>query len=171
VTELRQQLRKLGGSDSMADVRNDNSLYPSIRKLPLLGVTYADLYRQTKIQETVYELLTQQYELAKVQEAKEIPSVKVLDAAVVPTKKSYPPRLLVMFVGTSLACVGAVVWVIGQSLWEAADPADPGKVLAQEVFASVRGRLTRFSHNGSPSTLGKLWNRLRPFRQGREEQQ
>jgi len=60
-------------------------------------VTYADLYRQTKIEETVYELLTQQYELAKVQEAKEIPAVKVLDAAVVPTKKSFPPRLLIVF--------------------------------------------------------------------------
>ena len=56
-------------------------MFPSIRRLPLLGVTYADLYQRTKIQETVYELLTQQYELAKVQEAKEIPSVKVLDPA------------------------------------------------------------------------------------------
>ena len=55
-------------------------------------MTYADLYRQTKIQETVYELLTQQYELAKVEEAKEIPTVKVLDAAIVPTKKTFPPR-------------------------------------------------------------------------------
>jgi hypothetical protein len=44
--------------------------------LPLLGVTYVDLSRETKIQETVYVLLTQQYELAKVQEAKEIPTVK-----------------------------------------------------------------------------------------------
>src|SRR5580700_1242907 len=74
IGELREQLQKLGGSSSPAEVRSDNSLYPSIRKLPLLGVTYADLYRRTKIEETVYELLTQQYELAKVQEAKEIPS-------------------------------------------------------------------------------------------------
>ena len=43
-------------------------------------MTYADLFLQTKIQATVFELLTQQYETAKVQEAKEIPSVKVLDA-------------------------------------------------------------------------------------------
>ena len=69
IGELREQLQKLGGSSSPTEVRDDNSLYPSIRKLPLLGVTYADLYRRTKIEETVYELLTQQYELAKVQEA------------------------------------------------------------------------------------------------------
>jgi capsule polysaccharide export protein KpsE/RkpR len=93
IAELRQQLQKLGGSNSPADVRNDNSLYLSIGKLPLLGVTYADLFRRTKIEETVYELLTQQYELAKVQEAKEIPSVKILDTAVVPTVKSFPHRV------------------------------------------------------------------------------
>ena len=40
-------------------------------------------------------MLTQQYEFAKVQEAKETPSVKVLDAANIPEKKSYPPRLVI----------------------------------------------------------------------------
>jgi capsule polysaccharide export protein KpsE/RkpR len=54
IGELREQLQKLGGSSSPTEVRDDNSLYPSIRKLPLLGVTYADLYRRTKIEETVY---------------------------------------------------------------------------------------------------------------------
>jgi uncharacterized protein involved in exopolysaccharide biosynthesis len=72
--ELQKRLNEIGGAGTQSELKNDNSLYPSIRKLPLLGVTYADLYRQTKIQETVYELLTEQYELAKVQEAKEIPT-------------------------------------------------------------------------------------------------
>ena len=43
IVELREQLQKLGGSTSPNEVRSDNSFYPSIRKLPLLGVTYADL--------------------------------------------------------------------------------------------------------------------------------
>src|SRR2546430_11457055 len=60
--------------------------YPTIRSLPLLGAKYSDFYRRAKIQETVFELLTQQYELAKVQEAKETPSVKVLDPGTVPEK-------------------------------------------------------------------------------------
>ena len=58
-----------------------------MKNLPLLGVKWADLYRQTKIRETVVELLTQQYEMARIQEAKEIPSVKVLDPASIPEKK------------------------------------------------------------------------------------
>jgi len=114
--------------------------YPSIRNLPLLGVKYADYYRHAKIQETVYELLTEQYELAKVQEAKETPSVKVLDPGTVPEKKAFPPRLLIMFLGTFLAGSFCVVWVLGADHWNQADPQDPRKMLAQEVAATLKAR-------------------------------
>ena len=149
VNELRQQLDKLGGSDMSGDAKMDNALYPSIRKLPILGVTYADLYRQTKIEETVYELLTEQYELAKVEEAKEIPSVKVLDAAVVPTKKSFPPRMAIVLLGTAVVVTLAVIWVLANATWEQADAADPRKVFAQEVFRTAAARLPWFSPNGN----------------------
>jgi uncharacterized protein involved in exopolysaccharide biosynthesis len=86
--------------------------YPTIRSLPLLGAKYADYYRRAKIQETVFEMLTEQYELAKVEEAKETPSVKVLDPGKIPEKKSSPPRLLLMFLGTFLVFSGSVVWVL-----------------------------------------------------------
>src|SRR5208337_696813 len=68
ISELQEQLQKIGGDTASGS----DSLYPSIRKLPLLGVTYADLYRRTKIEEAVFENLTRQYELAKVEEAKQI---------------------------------------------------------------------------------------------------
>jgi uncharacterized protein involved in exopolysaccharide biosynthesis len=137
IRELREQLQKLGGSSSPDEVQNDNSLYPSIRKLPLLGVTYADLYRRTKIEETVYELLTQQYELAKVQEAKEIPSVKVLDTAVVPTVKTSPHRVLITLIGTFLIVCATGAWILLRKSWDQIDPADPGRVLAEEMATSV----------------------------------
>jgi capsule polysaccharide export protein KpsE/RkpR len=122
--------------------------YPTIRSLPLLGAKYADYYRRAKIQETVFELLTEQYELAKVQEAKETPSVKVLDPGTVPEKKSFPPRLLIMFLGTVLTLSMSVVWVLGSNRWEQADPQDPRKVLAQEVVEKVRARLPWTARNG-----------------------
>lgn len=112
--------------------------YPTIRSLPLLGAKYADYYRRAKIQETVFELLTEQYELAKVQEAKETPSVKVLDPGTVPEKKSFPPRLLIMFLGTALALSVSLIWVLGANQWQQVDPSDPRKILAQEVAATVR---------------------------------
>ena len=143
VSELRTQLGKLGGEAGAAgalSAKSDPSLYPSIRQLPVLGVTYADLYRKTKIQETVFELLTQQYELAKVQEAKEIPSVKVLDVAVVPTKKSYPPRGVFTVAGTALFLVGACLWIFANRSYAAIDPEDPRKLLVEEVTLTLKVR-------------------------------
>jgi uncharacterized protein involved in exopolysaccharide biosynthesis len=150
--ELKRQLDKLGGKgESMTEASSlpSDSLYPSIRKLPLLGVEYADLYRRTKIQEAVLESLTKEYEMAKVQEVKEIPAVKVLDSANVPDKKSFPPRMLIMLLGTALALAAASSWVFGKTAWEQTDARDPRKVFAQEVFTTVSARLPRFSRNGT----------------------
>lgn len=143
VNELSSQLRRIGG-DSSAPSPNQNAAsgksaaqeFPSIRQLPLLGVKWADLYRETKVQETVYELLTQQYELAKIQEAKEIPTVKVLDAAYVPEKKSFPPRLLIMILGMLLAVCAGAVWILGRWVWQQMDASDPRKQLGHELLAT-----------------------------------
>jgi uncharacterized protein involved in exopolysaccharide biosynthesis len=143
VSELRAQLGKIGGEAGGAGAlspKSDPSIYPSIRQLPVLGVTYADLYRRTKIQETVFELLTQQYELAKVQEAKEIPSVKVLDVAVVPTKKSFPPRGVFTALGAALFFLGACAWIFAHRSYASIDPQDPRKLLAEEVAFTLKAR-------------------------------
>ncbi len=165
ITELRKQLEKMGGKEGMETNNSGaggDSLYPSIRKLPLLGVTYADLYRRTRIQEAVYETLTQLYELAKVQEAKETPSVKVLDAPRIPERKSFPPRLLIMFLCTFLALSGATVLVLGRARWAEADPKDPGKVFAKEVFQTMNARMPWASPNGSrlQAMTHRVWMRL-----------
>ena len=139
ISELQRQLQKLGGkAPSETDpLASSDALYPSIRELPILGVTWADLYRRTKIQETVFEILTQQYELAKVQEAKETPSVKVLDAAVVPEEKSFPPRVLITVLGGLVLFCGAAMWVFARERWNETDASDPGKMFAREVIGSV----------------------------------
>jgi capsule polysaccharide export protein KpsE/RkpR len=147
IAELRKQLGNIGGGDVSGSEAGGESLYPSIKKLPLLGVTYADLYRRTKIDEAVFEALTQQYELAKVEEAKDIPSVKILDSADVPERKSFPPRLLLILVGTCLTFLLGMFWVIGNATWGQVDPEDARKVLAQEVLIAVKRRFFR-SRNG-----------------------
>src|SRR5439155_26880999 len=95
VNELRRQLEKIGGSDASlaANATQSNELYPSIRKLPLLGVQWADLYRRVKIQGAVYEPLNQEDGLARIQEAKEIPTVNEADSAGLPEKQRWPHRL------------------------------------------------------------------------------
>ncbi|MHB8502235.1 MAG: GumC family protein [Candidatus Acidiferrales bacterium] len=170
VGELRRQLEKLGGTQakgSDVDTTSANQSadpasaqvqglpYPTIRSLPLLGAKYGDYYRRAKIQETVFELLTEQYELAKVQEAKETPSVKVLDPARIPEKKSFPPRLEIIFLGTFLASALSVVWVLGSARWKEVDPQDPRKVLAQEVLGVMKARIPWASRNGHTPDLNE----------------
>jgi capsule polysaccharide export protein KpsE/RkpR len=152
IDELQHQLDKLGGKgESATNVESapGDSFYPSIRKLPLLGVTYADLYRRTRIQEAVLEVLTKEYELAKVQEAKEIPTVKVLDPAPIPDRKSFPPRLLIMFVGTMMALIAVSVWILGSDIWDSADAGDPRKMFARQMLADVRSDFSQVSKNGA----------------------
>jgi uncharacterized protein involved in exopolysaccharide biosynthesis len=153
IAELRTQLQKLGGKYSgdnsgSAESSPDNS-YPTLRQLPILGVSYADKFRQLKVEEAVYETLTRQFELAKVEEAKEIPSVKVLDPPDVPERKSFPPRLMIIAMGTMCAVLLSVVWVFGTARWQAIDPQNPGKIFAQEVAETVRARIPWVTVNGS----------------------
>ena len=162
VGELRKQLEKLGGtagnSGKTVDLSPEPSNgmpYPTIRSLPLLGAKYADYYRRAKIQETVFGLLTEQYELAKVQEAKETPSVKVLDPAHVPEKKSFPPRMPIMFLGTFLVFATSVVWVLGAESWRSANRDDPRKILLQEVVTTLKARVNSFSRNGAGTAAKK----------------
>lgn len=157
VNELRRQIQRIAGNGSPAPssgADDSETLYPSIRKLPLLGVSYADLYRRMKVEEAVFESLTQEYELAKVEEAKETPSVKVLDPPNVPETKSYPHRLLITLFGVFVTGTLGIAWVLAGESWRAADTTDPRKALAVEVWRDVRRTLARKHPNGSkPNSL------------------
>lgn len=157
IDELKRELERIGGKDeggSAPSGQQADPIYPSIRKLPLLGVAYADLYRRTRVQEAIFESLTKEYELAKVEEVKEIPTVKVLDSPNIPEKKSFPPRLLIMVLGSAFVFALAATWVFGKTAWDATDASDPRKALAQEVFAGVTAWVPRFAQNGSGNHAG-----------------
>jgi uncharacterized protein involved in exopolysaccharide biosynthesis len=142
--ELKRQLQKLGGSAQLTPdsetVSGQSGDYPTIRQLPGLGVPYADILRRVKVQEALFETLTKQYELAKIDEAKESMSVKVLDPADVPDQKSYPPRTILVLLGTMVALTVGIVWVALQSHWRHIDPDDPGKRLAREILGTIGKR-------------------------------
>jgi len=161
IDELNHELQKMGGNandGAESSGQQGDPLYPSIRKLPLLGVTYADLYRTTRVEEAVFETLTKEYELAKVQEAKEIPAVKVLDAANIPDKKSFPPRLIIVFLGTSFAFSLAITWSLSKAAWERTDRSDPRKALAQQVMTTVQASVPKFPRNGTGSGSNGRWH-------------
>jgi capsule polysaccharide export protein KpsE/RkpR len=169
ITELQRQLAKMAGktTDGPSSTANGSgsstdAMLPSMRNLPLLGVKYADLYRRMQINEAVFETLTQQYELARVQEAKETPTVRVLDSAKVPEKKSFPPRLLIVLLCGGLVFCGAIFLVVGRARWEKIEATDPGKVLASEVFHSVHSMMPWATPNGSrfQAMTNRVWTKL-----------
>ncbi|HEX3820510.1 MAG TPA: lipopolysaccharide biosynthesis protein [Candidatus Sulfotelmatobacter sp.] len=147
IDEYKRQLQKLNGQSPASGDRGpevapgagqDADLYPSIRQLPILGVTWADLYRRTMVQEAVFETLTKQYELARVNEAREVPSVKVLDTADVPEKKSFPPRTIIVLFATGFAVAMCSVWILMNARWNEIDPNDPLRILAGDVSESIQ---------------------------------
>jgi capsule polysaccharide export protein KpsE/RkpR len=143
VNELQRELAKIN-SGRGSTVQDATNPYPSVKNLPLLGVKWADLYRQTKIRETVVELLTQQYEMARIQEAKEIPSVKVLDQASTPEKREPSWKLIIplgTFLSVLLACLGYFI----KNWWDRWDQDDPRRILISQVLRVGRRNSTSVS--------------------------
>jgi uncharacterized protein involved in exopolysaccharide biosynthesis len=153
IASLQHDMQKMTGSsaplatdDASADhttpdADDKGELYPSLRQLPRLAVPYADLYRRVRVEETVFELLTQQYEMARIEEAKDVPVVTVIDPPGVPEKKSFPPRILLTLLFTFLSFAAASARILVREHWSRVDPDDPRKKLATEVFAVLRNRL------------------------------
>ena len=90
---LENQLRLM--DDGSANTQA-NSLFPIFSKIPDLGIQLMRLQRDVEIQNTLFTFLTQQYEEAKIQEAKDTPTVQVLDVAVAPIKKYKPQRMIIV---------------------------------------------------------------------------
>jgi len=81
-------------------VNQTPDLFPAINDLPDLGIEYLRLYRDLTIQEKIQEIIVPMYEQAKIQEAKDTPSLQVIDHVVIPDKKLKPKRaFIVLFAG------------------------------------------------------------------------
>jgi uncharacterized protein involved in exopolysaccharide biosynthesis len=141
IDELRRQVQ----TSDTGDVTGTGSvsLGQMIRGLPKLGITYLQLYRALTINELVYEALAKQYEVTRVQEAKEIPPVNVLDPANYPEKKSWPKRSLVVLLGLLAAGGLGAGWVLGNDHWDKMDPADPVRVFVEDTWRDYSGRFRR----------------------------
>jgi uncharacterized protein involved in exopolysaccharide biosynthesis len=150
VTELRTQLRNLSGDSGSSSAANTGANqaselpFPSLRELPLLGATYIDLVRRVKIEETVYQVLTQQYEMAKIQEVKDTPTMRILDPAEVPIRKFGPHRGVLAAMGAIAGLLLGSLFVVGTNRWEQWDPSAPRKIFLSSISKQVQsGRVGR----------------------------
>jgi len=142
---LQNDLAKMGGTNAQDGmILGSNEIYPSLRQLPLLGNTYADLYQRAQILETVYATLSKEYELARIEEAKETPTVKLLDAPNLPEKRSFPPRTLIVVMGAFFAVIIAGVLVLMRKWWLDTTGDDPKKKFLLDILAdSARSKTWR----------------------------
>ena len=110
---MKAQLAKLGGSEG-----GGSELIVPRGRVPEAGLEYVRKLRDVKYYETIFDILARQFELAKLDEAKEGALVQVVDLAVPPDRKSYPKRVLIV---ASAACLGfflAVVFALAQAAIE-----------------------------------------------------
>jgi hypothetical protein len=108
----------------------------TLRQLPLVGTGYPDLNRPLAIDEALFDKLTQEEELAKVAEIRNMSSVRILDSPDVPEDESWPLRLWIIFLSTVGSLPLAVAWFWGNVCWQRWHE-DAQKLFAVEVFQTI----------------------------------
>jgi tyrosine-protein kinase Etk/Wzc len=91
IQQIKNQLDKIEVGDP--EDSTSSMLTLPVKETPDLGLRFARLTRDLKIQEAIFELLKQQYEQAKIQEMKDTPTIQILDKAQIPQVKSRPKRV------------------------------------------------------------------------------
>jgi tyrosine-protein kinase Etk/Wzc len=87
---------------------------PSVGNVPGVGLEYSRKLRELKTQEAIFEQLTKQYEIAKMNEAKDSSSFQILDDAVVPITKSSPKRSQIVILATLAAAFVSIILIFLQ---------------------------------------------------------
>jgi len=160
LANLKREMGKLGGTsaelppegDRTSAADPDPASYPPLRQLPRLAVPYANLYRTVRVQENIFELLTQQYEVARIQEAKDIPVVSVIDGPGIPEKKSFPRRKLLTLIMTMMVVGVTSAWLIFRNHWNDLSAQDPRRVFLRDVFETLNPkRIRAWSFRGRPA--------------------
>jgi len=106
---LRSQAEKMGAASEDAS----NALIPK-GGMQEAGVEYIRKLRDVKYFETIFDLLARQYEIAKVDEARQGATVQVVDRAIVPDRRSSPKRTLIVLGAAVLGLFFGVVWAFSR---------------------------------------------------------
>lgn len=109
INELRKQYNLIQYGDNL-ERGAQQEFYIPFAEVPTIGLELAKLTREVRVQETVWELLNQQYFHAKIQEARDTPTIQVLDEAVPPELRTKPKRKLLVLMGSFLALVFSICW-------------------------------------------------------------
>jgi tyrosine-protein kinase Etk/Wzc len=142
--ELRAQLAQFTGNAA-----TESGLFVPKGKVPEAALDYVRKLREVKYQETIFAALANQYQLARLQEAKQGAVFQVIDRAVPPDRRSFPQRAILVFVFALLAFIVACVYVGVSAAFDALrrDPLDGPKVSV--LLAALRSPRTHLKANGN----------------------
>jgi len=123
---LRAQLAKLERTNAVGQ----GDIFVPTRKVPEAGLEYLRRLRDVKYQETIFELMAKQYELARMDEAKDASLIQILDKAIEPEKRSRPKRFLIVILTVLIAAFLAVLWAFVKEGLESVrrDPERSGRI-------------------------------------------
>jgi tyrosine-protein kinase Etk/Wzc len=109
-----EELRALQGQLEKTESGKERKFDPLMptEQIPVIGTEYLRKLRQLKYNETLFELLAKQFELAKLDEARDAVVIQVIDRAVPPERKSKPKRALIVLVATATTLVLSVFIVL-----------------------------------------------------------
>ena len=111
-TELRALRSELSRMESSQGGNAGSAVDMPVGKLPEAAINYVRARRELKLQETILETMVRQYEIAKLDEAKEGPQLQSVDTAIPPDRKSKPSRALIVLASTMIALLGSCAFVI-----------------------------------------------------------
>jgi tyrosine-protein kinase Etk/Wzc len=131
---LRTQLSKLGGSEASSP---GELLLPKGR-VPEAGLEYVRKLRDVKYNETIFDILARQFEIAKLDEAKQGALVQVVDSALPPDRRSFPRRSLFVVVAVVLGFLLSASFVLLQASFRRVR----GNPLAREKLSILRRALS-----------------------------
>jgi tyrosine-protein kinase Etk/Wzc len=133
LAELRDQLRRLTGNTG-----SESDLFVPKGKVPEAALDYVRKLREVKYRETIFQAIATQFQLARLDEAKQGAVFQVIDVAVPPDKRSFPQRTILVMVFTLLAfiCACFAVWASAAFRELCSDSEDGPKVSA--LLATLR---------------------------------
>ena len=125
INEIKKQLEILQLGNQTENTKGRTVLDVPFTEVPSLSLKLARLVREVKIQEGVFELLTQQYEQYKIQETKDTPTIQVLDRAVPPEKRVKPKRALLVVLSGILSIFASTVFIFGLEYFKRSKQKNP----------------------------------------------
>ena len=115
IGELKAQLSQLENSSAKG---GPGDVMVPTSKVPELSLEYIRKEREVKYHEALFELLLRQLESARLDESHSAPLVQIVDAAVVPDHKSWPPHALLVLLGAFIGAVFGLAWVALPYIWQ-----------------------------------------------------